>query len=58
MFYYLTYLTITGILSQSCLSLMFGFKIHLHLEDAFLIVCRQVLFSKKNQKKNQQQLTF
>lgn len=36
---------------------MFGFKIHLHLEDAFLIVCRQVLFSKKNKKK-QQQLTF
>lgn len=29
---------------------MFGFKIHLHLEDAFLIVCRQVLFSKTNKK--------
>lgn len=30
---------------------MFGFKIHLHLEDAFLIVCRRVLFSKKKQNK-------
>lgn len=31
---------------------MFGFKIHLHLEDAFLIVCRQVLFYKTNKKTN------
>lgn len=31
---------------------MFGFKIHLHLEDAFLIVCRQVLFSKTKKKNN------